>query len=578
MSVLHRLYSGNDTSKITKRDADMSLEYHSYALVWNKAALVWYIDGNPVFSINDTKKIPFDYMYIGMSMTDVGSRESSDTSSDSPPKNFLIDCLTVSQEEFAPTAKVAANHRLARAAAIIFRDDFDDEALDASKWRPTTATSGILIGGETQTYPLPGNVFVSNGSLRLIANKEVSLPNSGSVGYTSGSVNSLGFFNFKFDEIEWKAKRLKGKGINCGLYLTNFHCTLPSGDCHSNFAPSIHALHASGDFPKAIYTTVYSRNGRSLGKWHWRDVDMSLDYHIYKLIWTETAIVWIVDDEVIFWTTDTNMIPDNQMQINMGTSVVSVDESTIFPAEFLVDYVIVRQGNVDPWMCIPVSSASTLQPHDIDATTLLEQTSPLSTTATANTFSDNPPHQDPVVIIVSTVSAIVFVILVSVFAYLFFRRRKQRRSDVVVSLQNPNCSDTDLRLNNLNAKTTAALRNYIGTLEIALSSLEIGEILGHGEYGIVRKGNAKGLQGHLLPTPVAIKSVKKRMNQQQQNQLIQEMKIMAKAGRHLNIINLVGIVLQGSSTRALDATGIVWEKHLTLAVSTSLHCWNFCRH
>ncbi|XP_055353561.1 mast/stem cell growth factor receptor Kit-like [Paramacrobiotus metropolitanus] len=555
LSVLFRLCGATNASEIVKRYADILLECRfPNKLLWTRTTLAWLVNGEPVYSLYDSEKIPLGAMYKGVIVTDFCMEGSNDTSLST---NFLIDCVTVRQENINPTAKVLAKHRRVRATDAVFRDDFDGETLDSSKWRPI---SGILIGNKTYGYLLPGNVIMNNGTLRLIAGKEASQSNSESANYTSGSVNSMGLFSFTFGEVEWKAKSLKGNGIFFGLYLTKFHCGPLSDKCHNDFSSSISALNARGDTPTGFYTyTCKERDDQQFEEWHWREVDMTLDYHVYKLIWTKTAIVWILDDEVISWTTNTTVIPVNKMQINMGTSVMQeVDDSTIFPVELLVDYVIVRQGNVDPWKWIPGNSAaSTLQ--SLHETSLLVKTTPLSVTASPNASSDTAQSQGPqvTVIVVSTVSAITLLILVSVFVYLYYKRKTQRRPfvrsvDTVISLQDLSSSDTNLRSNDIYAETTTALRKYIGTLEIPLANLEIGETLGQGEYGIVRKGTAKGLKGHPLPTTVAIKSGKNQMNQLQRNQLIQEMKIMTKAGRHLNIINLLGTVVKGEILLLLE--------------------------
>ncbi|XP_055337298.1 vascular endothelial growth factor receptor 1-like [Paramacrobiotus metropolitanus] len=115
-----------------------------------------------------------------------------------------------------------------------------------------------------------------------------------------------------------------------------------------------------------------------------------------------------------------------------------------------------------------------------------------------------------------------------------------------------NLNTTDLRLNSMYQKFDLTLQNYMSTLEIPLASLEIGEILGEGEYGLVRKGTVKDFQGQSSPVPVAIKGVKDFDDLQQQNLLVQEMKIMTKAGRHLNIINLMGIVFKGEILLILE--------------------------
>ncbi|XP_055351586.1 fibroblast growth factor receptor 4-like isoform X2 [Paramacrobiotus metropolitanus] len=88
-----------------------------------------------------------------------------------------------------------------------------------------------------------------------------------------------------------------------------------------------------------------------------------------------------------------------------------------------------------------------------------------------------------------------------------------------------------------------ALKGHVSLLEISLAKVVISNnLLGKGATGIVWRGTADGVYGHPGKVDVAVKSARKKYDTGQIRQLLQEMKVMTQAGRHLNIVNLLGVV------------------------------------
>ncbi|PFX16334.1 Fibroblast growth factor receptor 4 [Stylophora pistillata] len=78
-----------------------------------------------------------------------------------------------------------------------------------------------------------------------------------------------------------------------------------------------------------------------------------------------------------------------------------------------------------------------------------------------------------------------------------------------------------------------------GNLEV------LDEVLGRGEYGIVYKGRYGGRNGSI--TDVAVKKLKGNANTLAKAALLNEIKTLKQAGRHPNIVNLVGTWRQGET-------------------------------
>ncbi|XP_055350314.1 platelet-derived growth factor receptor beta-like [Paramacrobiotus metropolitanus] len=93
-------------------------------------------------------------------------------------------------------------------------------------------------------------------------------------------------------------------------------------------------------------------------------------------------------------------------------------------------------------------------------------------------------------------------------------------------------------------------------LEVPLASLQIADnVLGGSARHLFRKGCAFGLymQTHCdAATAIAIKTGRSRNNPSVIRRLLHEIETRAKAGRHLNIVNLLGVVINGDVMLLLE--------------------------
>jgi len=70
-------------------------------------------------------------------------------------------------------------------------------------------------------------------------------------------------------------------------------------------------------------------------------------------------------------------------------------------------------------------------------------------------------------------------------------------------------------------------------------------LLGQCEFGIVYKGLANSLPTVARgPTVVTVKTLAISADQEQRAQFAAEFKIMIKSGRHVNVVNILGVVDQ----------------------------------
>ena len=84
------------------------------------------------------------------------------------------------------------------------------------------------------------------------------------------------------------------------------------------------------------------------------------------------------------------------------------------------------------------------------------------------------------------------------------------------------------------------LLSYNYEVEIERSSFKTDSILGSGNFGTIFKGRKINAEGRTINTPVAIKTLTNKMDDEALFSLICEMKILSNLRAHSNIVNLIG--------------------------------------
>jgi len=77
---------------------DFSADYHTFAVNWNAARVIWYVDGHEQYRVTDRAKIPDDPMYP-IANLQLGSWGGTPTSSTTFPKHFNVDYIKVYRYE-----------------------------------------------------------------------------------------------------------------------------------------------------------------------------------------------------------------------------------------------------------------------------------------------------------------------------------------------------------------------------------------------------------------------------------------------------------------------------------------------
>lgn len=78
--------------------------------------------------------------------------------------------------------------------------------------------------------------------------------------------------------------------------------------------------------------------------------------------------------------------------------------------------------------------------------------------------------------------------------------------------------------------------------KIPRDTLKLGKQLGEGAFGVVLKGEAKGIRSDESTTNVAVKMAKRSADNDVMDAFMAELKIMIQLGQHVNVVNLLGAV------------------------------------
>jgi beta-glucanase (GH16 family) len=140
--------------------------------------------------------------------------------------------------------------------------------------------------------------------------------------------------------VEMRARIPKGKGLWPAFWLLPVDKTWP---------PEIDVMEVLGQNTMEFHATVHSRdNGNH------REVsstiptpDLSEDFHIYAVKWTADEIIWYFDGRpVASAPTPADMHKPMYLLVNLalGGWAQSPDSSTVFPAEFRINWIRVFQA------------------------------------------------------------------------------------------------------------------------------------------------------------------------------------------------------------------------------------------
>jgi beta-glucanase (GH16 family) len=179
--------------------------------------------------------------------------------------------------------------------------------------------------------------------------------------YSSGEINSYSSFSQLYGYFEMSAKLPEGQGLWPAFWL------LPAD---GSWPPEIDIMEVLGHDPTTLHNAVHynGRGGRHMSAGTSTTVaDMSADFHVYGVDWQADTITWYFDGQQVYQTaTPAGLNEPMYILANLavgGNWPGSPNSSTVFPAEYQIDYIRVYAdaGLPDPDPTSPLFTLSISQ-------------------------------------------------------------------------------------------------------------------------------------------------------------------------------------------------------------------------
>lgn len=245
------------------------------------------------------------------------------------------------------TVVVGLNFHSSAQWVMVWSDEFDNSSLDNSKWVNDIGGNGW--GNNESQYYTAGNanLTLANGFATFTAKNE----QFGSNQYTSAKIISKNLFDIQYGKIEGRMKVPMGKGLWPAFWMLGSNIDIVS-------------------WPKCgeIDIMEHINNETKIhGTAHWDNVGhqylggiINTDptvFHTYSIIWDSTAIKWFMDDQLYYLLNITNGVNGTNefhekfyLILNLavgGNWPGYPDGTTVFPADFVVDYVRVYKDQAE---------------------------------------------------------------------------------------------------------------------------------------------------------------------------------------------------------------------------------------
>lgn len=209
---------------------------------------------------------------------------------------------------------------------LILLNDFKNN-LDKKYW--TIVEQGNNSNNELQYYTT-NNVTIEDNNLSLVAQKEEVNNHD----YTSGMITTKGKFEFLYGKIIFKAKPALGKGLLSAIWL------LPADD---SFLPEIDIIEILGEKANEVWMgTHYLENTQKYKSFNIYS-KLKNDFNLYELVWAKDEIRWSINGTLVHKTR--KGVPDKKMYLLINLAVggnwPKDPANDVFPAEFLIDYIII---------------------------------------------------------------------------------------------------------------------------------------------------------------------------------------------------------------------------------------------
>ncbi len=230
---------------------------------------------------------------------------------------------------------------------LIWNDEFNGTELNEDFWCYDIGTGCPNLcgwGNNELQYYRSENTRVGDGVLTIEAKRE-SFSNSA---YTSGKIVTRKKQLFQYGRIDIRAQMPKGQGMWPAMWMLGDNQDVVGWPSCGEI-DMVEMIGGSGRENEVLGTAFWDNNGVNnfTGKYKLSSGTFSDEYHVFSIIWDETAIRWYVDDQ-LYHTLDISSQPLAELREQFymifnvavgGNLPGSPDATTVFPSELKIDYV-----------------------------------------------------------------------------------------------------------------------------------------------------------------------------------------------------------------------------------------------
>ncbi len=239
---------------------------------------------------------------------------------------------------------------------LSWQDEFDDingdGSLNKKKWGYEV---GFIRNKELQYYTQDrrDNVRVQDGKLIIEGKKELFTDEKGKKSeYTSGSINTLGKFSFKYGRVDVRAKLPGGGGAWPAIWMMGIDRSRVKWPKCGEIDIMEYVVNGNSASSTRIHSTVHGPDYNWKNKSEPRtgniifDKPPTVDYHVYSVEWDKKSMTFFFDGKrylTVKKTKDVKWVYDKPYYILLNLALGGswggkVDDSAL-PQKYYVDYV-----------------------------------------------------------------------------------------------------------------------------------------------------------------------------------------------------------------------------------------------
>ncbi|MFN8375385.1 MAG: glycoside hydrolase family 16 protein [Anaerolineae bacterium] len=232
--------------------------------------------------------------------------------------------------------------------SLVWHDEFEGDTIDEDNWTYDLGAGG-WGNGEAEYYTdRPENARVEDGMLVIEARQERYEESY----YTSARLKTQGLQEFQYGRVEARLRVPAGRGLWPAFWMlgSNFQ-QVGWPDCGE-----IDIMEYIGREPDLILGTMHGpgySGALGLSTWNRQEYDIADDFHTFAIEWDEDQITWFYDD-VAYSTYTRSDVGEREWVFDQPFFIIlnlalggqlsgPIGLDTVFPAQYLVDYVRVFQ-------------------------------------------------------------------------------------------------------------------------------------------------------------------------------------------------------------------------------------------